>query len=138
MNAKLLALLLVLTAGAVVGSMPRNKGFGQDDPLWNDTQKFYVTFLVRKIHGTDDQKWIPTIKSVEGDTVYEDVDSGSASFHDNYWAWDQTDRLWMYNRATRKAWCYLEREGRWLKLAYSGSAATEAPEFIRNSIREAR
>jgi hypothetical protein len=64
--------------------------------------------------------WTVTIKDRRGRVLFRDDESAMVGNLNVYWAWDERNRVWVYNSDNGKVFKYESKDGQWHKQEATG------------------
>ncbi len=104
---------------------------GQRSPLYDPSGHWVAVVDAYHMPGRDDfpTYWQPRILDMDRQQVYEDGEGFPGAFM-VYWAWDERQRLWLYNSDDGSVWWYAVKDGQWNRQRWQG-AEPQPPESIR-------
>lgn len=73
--------------------------------------------------------WLPEVLSADGRVLYQDPVGFPARFN-VYWAWDDAQRLWLYNTDDGGVWVYAHGTEGWGRQAWERSGGLVPPAVI--------
>ncbi len=73
--------------------------------------------------------WCPEIRGADDGVVYKDSQGFPARFN-VYWAWDDSQRLWLYNTDDGTVWVYAQGADAWTRSLWERGSALSPPASI--------
>ncbi len=92
---KLASLSPWLLAAALFACQPKPVPPNKRQPLPSPDGRYVLT--VPQVRGPTGPLWIPTISTPEKQVVFADPSSSFQGTFKLYWAWDDADRVWLYD-----------------------------------------
>ncbi|MGM0578304.1 MAG: hypothetical protein ACQEXJ_21450 [Myxococcota bacterium] len=111
--AAMLVLVLLVGLGGACWEAPDGR---RTQPLPSPSGKYVLTVPIERNPAYHDSRvWKVTIRTPAGEVLYRDESSEFVGHLDVYRAWDEDDRVWLYNSDDGSVW-FWERDGeRWEK-----------------------
>ena len=140
-NALLPCLIIALVAGC--GKSIQVQKPNQQSPLTSPSGKYVLTMPIEGSQAEQDDAYRQlTIFDGDGNVVYRDRRLPCFTMRRTYWAWDQEDRVWLYNNDDTTVWFWEQADGAWTKNRYGYGRTKEidreiAPpeKFYKNHVR---
>ena len=123
-NALLLCLIIALVAGC--GRSGRARRPAQELPLTSPSGEYVLTMPIEndRAQGNAAYRRLKILDS-DGNVVYKDKNPPFWSARRIYWAWDQEDRVWLYNGFDTTVWFWEQSDGAWTKNKYGYGRAKQ-------------
>ena len=73
--------------------------------------------------------WCPELRGADDAVIYQDREGFPARFN-VYWAWDDSQRLWLYNTDDGTVWIYAQGDQGWARRAWERGTQPLPPAVI--------
>ena len=123
----------VVFAVGVAGCLPKKKPDNQTQRLVSPSGKYVLTLPIEKSRSpqyADTPVWKVTIHDSAGALEYKDDDSTLVGTFNVYWAWDQKDRVWVYNSDNGRISRWEKRNLKWSTAEVAETEKKEAPDSL--------
>ena len=124
---------MVVCAAGVTGCIPRKKPINQTQRLVSPSGKYVLTMPIEKSRNpqySDIAVRKVTIHDTAGNLEYKDEDSTMVGNLNVYWAWDQKDRVWVYNSDNGRISRWEKGNLKWSTTEIAEAEKKEAPDSL--------